>query len=197
MSARLCALLADPAGADWAVDKIRSDPALHDEAKLVCGALARITSPCGDEAVIEALKPLVLVYGLGEQAKSPAFWQVYTKQLADVPAEALRLAVDDYASQPDSQFFPKPGPLREFALRRAEPVFRAASRSKRAAALPAHGAQREATDEEKALVARMAAETVAALTKPPAERPAMRPAHGKTDERGLTAAMREHLASRP
>src|SRR5688572_10740721 len=93
------------------VDEIVADPALHAEAKRLAPMLAQKAAPAGDEAVRRALQPLVLVYGIGEAARVPAFWAPY-RVLASVPAEALARGIEDYTASADSHFFPKPGPLK-------------------------------------------------------------------------------------
>lgn len=92
-----------------------------------------MAAPCGSDAVRALLQPLVLVYGVGEAARSAAFWKVYREQLASFPYEALEQAVTDYAGQPGAEFFPKPGPLKALATARAVPILKALSRAKRAA----------------------------------------------------------------
>lgn len=113
----------------------------------------------------EALQPLVLVYGVGEAAKSAAFWRVYVEQLSGFPAEALAQAVSDYAGGANAEFFPKPGPLKALAAKRAEPILKALSRAKRAAAtLPPKVIPPQDVETRKALVAKM----LAGFTRPPA-----------------------------
>lgn len=89
-------------------------------------------APCGAAGVRAALSPLVLVYGVGEAARSSAFWSVYVEALSGLPAQALRCAVADYAAGGEAQFFPKPGPLKALALKHAEPLRRAALEAARA-----------------------------------------------------------------
>jgi hypothetical protein len=119
--------------ADVEVEEILSTPLLHAEAKAIAPHLSRLAQGCGAEQVALALQPLVLVYGLGAQAKSSAFWKLYIDALADIPAESLAEALSDYAREPTAEFFPKPGPLRALALKRAAPLLKAAYRAKRAA----------------------------------------------------------------
>lgn len=128
--------LASEAPADLEVETIARVPALRAEARALIPALAEVAKPCGPEAVRKALQPLVLIYGVGEAAKVPAFWKIYVDQLSSVPAEALEQAVHDYISAPNSEWFPKPGPLKALATKRAEPILKALSRAKRVAALP-------------------------------------------------------------
>lgn len=118
--------------------------------------LRSLTAGCGDEVVRNALKPLVLVFGIGEAAKSATFWRVYFAKLADLPAAALIAAVEEFAGLPTAEFFPKPGPLRALALKHAEPIYKAAYRAKRAAdSLP-----RPQRPEESAEQRRQAAEAI-------------------------------------
>jgi hypothetical protein len=197
MSGRLWTLLSSNLDATTEVEEIAADPALKAEAKAVCTALAQIACAAGESAVQEALKPLVLVYGVGEAARSPAFWQAY-KIMAGLPWEALRLGVEDYLAQPDSEFFPKPGPLKALCDKHAEPIYKAAFRASRAAALPPPRYRPPPTEAEKAAVARMLAEfRQSTADKSPARlRPALPSIAGKPDAGGLTPQMRDLMARR-
>lgn len=75
----------------------------------------------------------MIVFGVGEAATTKAFWKIYFEALRDVPQEALELAVRDYTTKADAEFFPKPGPLRALAYKHAEPLFKATHRANRAA----------------------------------------------------------------
>ncbi len=92
-----------------------------------------MAEPCGPDAVRALLQPLVLVYGVSDAARTPAFWKVYREQLAGLPFEALEQAVNDFAGQPGAEFFPKPGPLKALATARAVPIIKALYRAKRVA----------------------------------------------------------------
>src|SRR6185503_10867246 len=129
-------LLSSNHDASTEVADIVADPELHTEAKRVCSALTLRAAGAGEHAVRQALQPLVLVFGVGEAARSPAFWQAY-RVLAGVPPEALRQGIEDYLAASDSTFFPKPGPLKALCDKHAEPIYKAAARANRAAALPA------------------------------------------------------------
>lgn len=151
LSTELWTLLSSEAPAELEVEAICKVPALHAEAKASVPRLAAVAAPCGADAVRALLQPLVLVYGVGEAARSPAFWKIYREQLAGLPYEALEQAVNDYAGQPGAEFFPKPGPLKAFATSRAIPILKALSRAKRVAQsapmkpfTPAETAQRRA-----------------------------------------------------
>lgn len=199
MSGRLWTLLSSNLDAQTEVEEIAADPALKAEAKAACQALAELASAAGESAVQAALKPLVLVYGVGDAARSPVFWQAY-KILAGLPWEALRLGVEDYLAQPDSQFFPKPGPLKALCDKRAEPIYKAAFRASRAASLPPPKSRVPPTEEEKAAVAKMLGEfrrkAETAFTEASKPRTPLPSIAGKPDETGITPAMRELLERR-
>lgn len=197
ISTPLWKLLSSQVAASAEIEEILSVPALHEEAKRLAPALNLRASPAGETRVRHALQPLVLVYGIGEAARSPAFWVSY-RILANLPVEALAKGVEDYLAAPDSHYFPKPGPLKALCDKHAEPIYRAAHRATQAAksepALPRY----LPSEEEKAAVARMladfkarAAERTEVATKP------VRPSTaGKPDEGGLTAEMRALIARR-
>jgi hypothetical protein len=93
--------------------------------------LEKLAEPCGAGFVKSALQSLVLVFGVAEGARSAAFWNVYIETLDGVPREALDAAIREYAALPDSQFFPKPGPLKALAVKHGEKLRCAAHRAAR------------------------------------------------------------------
>lgn len=117
------------------MEAIVADPVLHAEAKASVSVLTAVAEPCGEQAVRQALQPLVLVYGQSEAAKTSAYWRVYFQQLAGFPLEALRQACDDYAGGANAEFFPKPGPLKALAAKRAIPIYKARDRARRVAGM--------------------------------------------------------------
>lgn len=173
--------------------EITADPTLHAEVRVVAGHLRAAAQPCGSDAVRRALQPLVLVYGMADAARVPAFWGPYLSALADMPVTALKEAIEAYTASPDAEFFPKPGPLKALADKAAEPLRRAASRATTAARLAPPKKPDPPTEAEKERVKAWVADfanSVKAKQKPPA---AMRPTHGKIDGTGITAEMRELL----
>lgn len=134
ISAPLWRLLDSPVPGEVEVAEIVRDEALRRECCTIAAPLAALAAPCGDAFVKRALQPLVLVFGVGEAARSAAYWTVYVRSLSDLPAEALARAVEDYARAQDSRFFPKPGPLRALAEVHALPIRRAAQRARKVAA---------------------------------------------------------------
>lgn len=160
-------------------------------------ALAERARPAGDTRVRNALQPLVLVFGIGEAARSPAFWVPY-RILGELPIEALDRGVKDYLAAPDSQFFPKPGPLKAFCDKHARPMFQAAHRAAEAARLEprpaARGEYREAIGH---LMADFKTKSLVGKPSPLSPRRADMPSTaGKPDEGGLTPQMRNLIARR-
>jgi hypothetical protein len=96
------------------VAEIVTNPALRGEVAEALPTLARAAEPCGDRAVIATLAPLVSVYGVADRsaAEWATFWRFYVETLSWLPLEALQAGVKAYNAKPDSEFFPKPGPLR-------------------------------------------------------------------------------------
>lgn len=106
-------------------------PALKAEAKACQRQLEILGEPAGAQIVIGALAPLVVVFGKGVEAESPAFWRVYTEALEDLPRIALDRAVSEY--QRTGRFFPKPAEIRDLAKPHAEALRQAAYRARLAA----------------------------------------------------------------
>lgn len=201
MSPPLWRLASSNLDASTEIQDIVADPQLHAEAKALAPRLAARASGAGPAGVRAALAPLVLVYGVGEAAKQPAFWDAYDV-LAGLPHEALDAGVKDYLAAPDSQFFPKPGPLKAMCDKHAEPIFKAAYRISRAASIEAPK-RRIVSEQERAAVHRMAAEVAERLKDagarawPKRASPEDLPSiAGKADETGITPQMRELMAKR-
>lgn len=106
----------------------------RSELSAVATALELRARPAGEQFVIAALTPLVTLYGVSD--KSPgewrAFWRFYINALQDLPREAIERGVADYVAAPDSDFFPKPGPLKALCQKRAETILTAYGRARKA-----------------------------------------------------------------
>lgn len=194
MSPQLWGLLSGSLPATEAVAAITSDASLRLEAKATADSVEELARPCGENAVAQALAPLVLVFGVSDAARSPSFWRPY-RMLAELPLPALNAAVDAYTRQPDATFFPKPGPLKALGDRHAEPILKALSRVRLALKAPAtSGPPAQPADPLafQALAADLAKrQSMRAASE--LRRPEVRSTAGKADERGLTAAMRERM----
>lgn len=111
--------------------RVARDPALKAEVIAALPDIVRLAAPCGPKFVIGALMPLVAVFGVGDrsQAEWAAFWRFYTDALSDMPAEAVTAGIKAYVHKPDSEFFPKPGPLRALVEEAGHPVICAKRRA--------------------------------------------------------------------
>lgn len=177
------------------VAEIVASPALHREAQMAASTLGRLAKGCGDESVRRALQPLVLVYGVSESARSPAFWGPYLAALRDLPADALAKAVEAYTQNPSAEFFPKPGPLKALGDKHATAIRRAAARARTAAAMAPPARVTPPTPEEREAVRKMLAGMRAGFAERQAAMRAKRPeppsTAGAVDGTGLTREMRE------
>jgi hypothetical protein len=124
------------ANQSWAdaVSDLSSDPDLAAKLPALAEQLSRHVEPCGPHRVVEALGPLLTLYGVADktEGEAKAFWGFYIDALGDLPAEALRAGVAEYVADGRSEFFPKPGPLKAICDRHAMPLRMAANRARRA-----------------------------------------------------------------
>ena len=113
---------------------LATDPQAVAELRQAWGGIEAAMEPCGGSAVVEALAPLLALYGVPRKtdAEAKAFWGFYIETLAEVPREALRDAVREYVADGRSEWFPKPGPLRAIADRKTIPLRMAYSRARKA-----------------------------------------------------------------
>jgi hypothetical protein len=116
-----------------AVDAMKRDRAAVAELRARYPALLQHAQPCGARAVIEALAPLLTLYGVPDRSEAEwkTFWSLYADPLSAQPLEALRAGVADYVQDGTSEFFPKPRPLRAHVKRRAAPIVIACRRAER------------------------------------------------------------------
>lgn len=98
-------------------DLIKNDIA-RTEIRAISDRMEAHLTPCGKEVVVEILAPLVAVYGVPDRSKGEwsAFWRIYIEALSDLPTEVLRAGVTAYVNRGTSEFFPKPGPLKQLCL---------------------------------------------------------------------------------
>jgi hypothetical protein len=65
-----------------------------------------------------------------------AWWADYNSALEDMCPAAIEAGMAEYVRQPDSEFFPKPGKLRELAQKVPNRMARAVQAAERAPTLP-------------------------------------------------------------
>lgn len=189
-------------------DLIAAAPSLLAEAERALPALRQdALRPASPAEIMHVLSMRFAVYPQPDRTDSEwaAWWSDYTAALDDLPASAIEAGMAAYVKAPDSEFFPKPGRIRELA--RTVPNRLAAAVQTAAYAL--HHAQVRATDrpEEGAVATpveggREAVRTMLAdfhkrlAENSPPPKPERPPVSGPVDERGLTQTMRDHMASR-
>lgn len=135
-----------------------------------------------------------------------AWWADYIQALEDMPPAAIEAGMAEYVRQVDSEFFPKPGRVRELARTVPNKMVRACQIAewavRRAADTLAAEETRvvghpEPTEAEKASIRTMLAsfQREMAARAPIRKKPELPPISGPTDDRGLTQAMRDLMAA--
>lgn len=135
LSQGLRLLLECESSADEAVSGILANPALHAEVRAALPALLARVGGCGEDHVSKVVGRRLATYPQPERSDEEwtAWWSDYHDALSDLPAEALEAGMRAWVRRPDAEFMPKPGQLRELALKAGEPLWTAASRARRAA----------------------------------------------------------------
>lgn len=179
-------------------------PALRDQAKAPAGV-------AGVGRVIGSREALYPPMNLSEGAKE-AWWNDYIETLSDLPESALEAGMRLWIKQPDSQFMPKPGQLRQLALTAENRAVRAYERAKAAleweppktyerqeiTALDMRVARPSPSPEDVRRVKDWAKDYIAQTEalKAASSGPEMQPIQAATDEQGLSPAMRELIQRR-
>lgn len=193
-----------------AIQQIAETPALLEEARQSLSALkADAEKSAGDDGVRRVVGRRLGLYPPMDMAPAAwvAWWTDYTDALGDLTETALEAGMKAWIRAPDSRFMPKPGELRDLARKTLSNSYSAYNRAHGAIQWQAQldyaasrgaivhvdpGPKPEPTEDEKAAVKKLLAEFK--LKSPPRlQRPGIMPSHGRTDEFGLTAEMRERL----
>jgi hypothetical protein len=186
---------------------IAENPALLAEAERALPALRRDAAWGASAAEIMAvLAPRFALYPQPDRSEGEweAWWADYTHALDDVPPAAIEAAMAEYVKLPDSEFFPKPGKLRELARTVPNALTRAVQTAQRAIDAaqnrPAehhadHAQSAEPVDRDKVQAMLRDFHQKLEANKPP-PKPERPPISGPVDERGLTQAMRDHMAQK-
>lgn len=178
---------------ETAIRELTRNPVMLAEAKQALPALkADASRPAGKDGVKRVVGRRMALYPPQSMSDAAwaAWWADYCDTLGDLPEAVLDAGMRTWINAPDSAFLPKPGPLRALALSSRAPAIIAYERAKAATASPPPPEM--VTPASREDVQRMLAEYRARLPTPP-EPPKRPPTHGKTDETGLTAEMRERL----
>lgn len=159
------------------------------------------TTPASREAVMQILGRRFALYPQPERTDGEwvEWWDDYLEALDGLAEPAIEAGMAAYVKLPDSEFFPKPGRVRELAKMTPN----AAAMAYHTADVLLGGAEppapRPSMSEEqmrasREAVRRMCAETVEALTKPKPTPPPLPPIQAKVDETGVSDELRAVLA---
>lgn len=104
------------AGDDWlpAWARIANDPAQAEALKASLPLIAVAARPASDEQIVEPLVRIMTVFGFADRSSAEwtTYLEVYAKVLSGLSAWAIEEGTVRYVGRPDSEHFPKPGPLR-------------------------------------------------------------------------------------
>lgn len=110
------------------VEAILHNPVVHAEIKRLAPDLVAASLPAGGDFVrlvlLERIAPVCGVPWEDDSVGDVALRE-YETALGDLPVEALHRGIDAFHKSPESRFFPRPGPLREFCLPHAHRLFAA------------------------------------------------------------------------
>ncbi len=197
LSPELTALLdGTPDGVEW----IAQNPALLAEAEARLPALHHTaTAKAGREGVKAVIGRRFALYPQPQRSDGEwaAWWSDYFDVLEDVALASLEAAMRAHVADPESEFMPKPGRLRELAFLTPCRSLQRYQRAKAAVAL-ANAPQRLAgpPPEDSAKVREMLAEFQAKSMPREASKPVLPSISGKPDEGGLTPQMRDLMERR-
>lgn len=116
------------------IDDLRRDPKAVEAIKAALPALQGAAQPAEPKVIVRELAKMVPIFGVADRSSAEwaTFWRFYLDVLADVPPAALKAACTEYVAAPDSNFFPRPGPLKAICDRHAADIRTAARLAERA-----------------------------------------------------------------
>lgn len=124
-----------------AVSGIVANPGLHAEVIAALPALMadrdQALAKTGTDDLQRILGKALVIYSVPDRTPQEwaTWWRVYHDVLGDVPRRAVAQAVDQWIRSP-AGFFPKPGELRDLALKVPCPEYAVAHRARLAAEAP-------------------------------------------------------------
>lgn len=207
----LKALLEQEPSTDEAVARIVGAPALIEEVRSLLPVLQEhARRPAGEDGVKRVVGRRFALFPQPERDEDEwgAWWSAQFDVLADLPEPALEAGMVAWARQPDSQFLPAPGKLRELALTTENRAARAYHRARLAVeyrppfdgeplqiSAPTPRAIPEPTKADKDRVRAMAANFAAqAEARRPPQTFREPPPPAGIDEKGLSPEMRALMA---
>ncbi len=207
LSPALLQLLDSDGDPDQAARSIAETLTMRQETRAVLPALKAVAEhKAGEEGVYAVVSRRFGTLGKpnlseGEWAN---WWADYYDTCADLPLASLEAGMRAWVNNPEAQFIPRPGKLRELAEKSPSQTLRRYQRAKRALQI-ADGQAQKAPEiapegvhvDQPSAVRKMLAEYQAKFAeRKPAPRAPMPSTAGKPDEGGLTAEMRALLARR-
>jgi hypothetical protein len=171
-------LLDECGSAEEAAEQIVAVPALLEACEQALPALREVvTAKAGNEGVTQVIAPRFALYPQPKRndAEWEAWWADYFEALAGLSLVSLEAAMKAYVADPDSEFMPKPGKLRELALTTPNRAIQRFNRAQAAVRLaqaprPVDGPKPDA-DQVRAMMAdfdaRIAAKTTTRTAEPP------------------------------
>jgi hypothetical protein len=121
------------------VEEIASREELAGEGRALLAGLQAANRKATGTEIMSALFPLIAIYGVSDRSESEwtSFWKVYIEDLGDYPLWAVEEAVRRYRRARDSNFFPRPGPLRSLCIEAFRTAMIAQNRLERGLAVTA------------------------------------------------------------
>ena len=210
LSPALLQLLDSDGDPDAAVRSIAHTLAMREEARAALPALKAVAEHrAGEEGVFAVVSRRFASLGKPNlsEAEWRNWWADYYDACADLPLASLEAGMRAWVANPEAQFIPKAGKLRELAETAPSQTLLRYQRCKRAVMLADGGAPapqietpRIADASQAEAIRRMRDECLAALKAKASplygRKREMPSTAGKPDERGLTAEMRAALARR-
>jgi len=182
------------------VRELARNPVMLAEARQALPQLrAAATAPAGEDGVRRVIGRRLVTFPQARMndAQWAAWWESYYETCADLAEEALEAGMAAWVRDPQSQWMPKPGKLRELALSTPNRAARAYGRVTAALRLvEERDGRRSGSPVDRENLSKLMADFRARMSanRPQEpEKPKSQPIHGETDESGLTAAMREVL----
>lgn len=136
-------LTENPSRKGWfeRIGDLKADGRAVDAIKANLPAIMGARQPADPKQIVRELAKMVPIFGVTDRSQTEwsTFWRVYLDVLDDVPLSALKTAIGEYLAAPDSNFFPRPGPLKAICDRHAAPYRTAASLAERVLEIPPGG----------------------------------------------------------
>lgn len=199
LSEALTSLLDSAGSPDRAVAEILAQSVLVAEARQALPALQHVaTAKAGREGVKAVVGKRFALYPQPQRSDGEwaAWWEAYFDVLGDVPLASLEAAMRAYQADPQSEFMPKPGRLRELAFTTPCRSLLRYMRAKRVVDIADAPPQIQGPKPDAADVKAMLAEFNARAMPDENARTPLPSIAGKPDEGGLTPEMRALIARR-